>query len=83
MTPRRPYVSDHAMLRYLERVIGIDVDAHRSEVERRVATAVEMGACALVSGGMRYALDDFRVVTVRPATSEPRFPRERFREDGE
>jgi hypothetical protein len=75
MTDRRPYISDHAMLRYLERVVGIDVDAHRREVERRVALAVALGASAVVRDGMRYVIRDFRVTTVAPSASDPRFPR--------
>ncbi|NEX47621.1 hypothetical protein [Pseudotabrizicola algicola] len=63
------------MLRYLERVVGIDVETHRREVERRVATAVEMGACGLVSDGFRYTISDFRVTTVTPASSDPGMPR--------
>lgn len=76
MTTRKPHISDHAMLRYLERVVGIDVQSHRHEVEAIVAQAVELGACGLVHDGWRYAIDDFRIVTVRPASSEPRFPRQ-------
>ena len=75
MTHRRPHVSDHAMLRYLERVVGIDVDLHRRDVERRVALAVELGACGLISDSFRYVISDVRVTTVTPASSDPRFPR--------
>lgn len=70
----RPHVSDHAMLRYLERVVGIDVEAHRQEVERRVAGAVALGASALISEGYRYVLCDWRVTTVTLASSAPRNP---------
>lgn len=74
MTHRRPYITDHAMLRYLERVVGIDVAAHRREVEQRVATAVDLGACALVREGFRYRIDDIRVTTVVPVAADPKFP---------
>ncbi|MFE3838865.1 hypothetical protein [Pseudogemmobacter sonorensis] len=80
MTRRRPHVSDHAMLRYLERVVGIDVQQHRAAVEAAVGQAVDMGACGLVRGGFRYCIDDYRVTTVRPVSSDPRFPRQAFRE---
>lgn len=83
MTRRRPHVSDHAMLRYLERVVGIDVDLHRRDVERRVARAVELGACGLISDGFRYVISDFRVTTVTPASSDPRFPRLKVAETDE
>lgn len=72
---RRPHVSDHALLRYLERVVGIDVEGHRRRVEARVAEAVSLGASGLISGGFRYAISDFLVVTVMPASSDPRLLR--------
>ena len=72
---RRPHITDHAMLRYLERVVGIDVDAHRRAAEARVAHAVEHDACGLISDGFRYIIRDEAVVTVRPVSSAPRFPR--------
>lgn len=72
MTQRRPHVTDHAMLRYLERVVGIDVEGHRRAVEARVSRAVELGAAALVSDGYKYTLQDIRVTSVVPARSEPR-----------
>ena len=73
---RRPIITDHALVRYLERVVGIDVAGHRAAVEAAVEQAVELRASGLVRDGYRYCIDDFRVVTVRPAISEPRFPRQ-------
>lgn len=83
MTRRRPHITDHAMLRYLERVVGIEVDRHRHDVERLVGGAVTLGACGLISGGFRYAISEFRVTTVVPASSEPAFPRMQPGEDGQ
>ena len=80
---RRPYVTDHALLRYLERVYGFNLAAYRREVEGAVAEAVTLGACGLVRGGFRYVIEDFRVVTVRPASEDPRFPHHAFRESDE
>ena len=78
-------ITDHAMLRYLERVIGIDVDLHRRAVEAIVA----QGACAVVVGGHRYAIVDCHVVTVKPVRTEvprgwarPVDEREARRDDG-
>lgn len=83
MTRPTPLITDHAMLRYLERVVGIDVAAHRHEVERRVSLAVELGASALVSDGFRYTISDFRVTTVMPARSQfLRGTHRRERDDG-
>lgn len=75
---RRPHVTDHALLRYLERVYGFNIDAYRREVEATVAQAVELGACGLVRNGFRYAMDEHRVVTIHPASDDPRFPHHAF-----
>jgi len=71
---RRPHVSDHALLRYLERVVGIDVPSHRRAMERKVSDAVERGACGLISGGYRYAIRDLTVTTVTTAKRPLRDP---------
>ncbi|MFD1914134.1 hypothetical protein [Halodurantibacterium flavum] len=78
----RPHVTDHAMLRYLERVVGIDVTAHRRDIERLVAQAVELQATALTKDGYRYVINDFRVTTVMPAHSELRIMRPFRHRDG-
>jgi hypothetical protein len=65
-----PVVTDHALLRYLERVIGLDVQAHRAEVARLVGQAVAKGASALVHEGFRYKISDFRVTTVIPVKDD-------------
>lgn len=80
---RKPYVTDHALLRYIERVAGVDVQKHREAVEAKVAKAVEMEACALVHEGFRYVIKDLSVVTVRAAASDPRVLRRESREADE
>ena len=67
----RTRVSDHAVLRYLERVQGFDIEALRSAIGRRVEAAAETGATAVVIEGFAYQLrpDDRgvpTVTTVRP-----------------
>lgn len=68
----RVHVTEHALLRYLERVMGVDVAALRIEIARAVDRAAEAGARAVCIGNHRYVLD-FRadgapiVVTVEPA----------------
>lgn len=59
----RPHITDHALLRYLERHVGIDVEAHRRDMERAVEKGVELGACGVVTGGIRYRLEGAAVVT--------------------
>ena len=75
MTQRRPWVTDHAVLRYLERVLGINVEEHRQAIEDKTSQAVNLGACAVVSDGFRYLLLDENVTSVVPAKSDPRLPR--------
>lgn len=83
MTKRRPQITDHALIRYLERVIGIDVDAHRREIEQRVTVAVERGACALVREGFRYRIKDCNVTTIVAVSHDPQFPALKYIEEDE
>lgn len=63
MTPR-VHVSDHALLRYLQRVLGIDVELVRASITRDVEGAVELGATSVAVDGIRYQIDpDHRIVT--------------------
>ena len=52
----RPHITDHALLRYLERHVGIDIEAHRREMERAVERGVQEGACGVVIHGLRFCL---------------------------
>lgn len=74
------HVSDHAVLRYLERVHGVDVGAARQELGALVDTAVTAGAGAVVIDGTRYVLSGRAVITCSPVKSVPlrgRAPRRR------
>jgi hypothetical protein len=67
MKVRPDIVTEHALVRYLERVVGIDVETHRRDVARIAAHAAEHeGATAVVKDGWRYVLAGGRVVTVLP-----------------
>lgn len=61
-----PDVTDHAVLRYLQRVMGFDVEAVRTMISGIVAGPVGIGASAFSSGGVTYKFDHNRVVTVLP-----------------
>lgn len=78
-------VTDHAVLRHLERVHGIDVEAVRLELGQKVDAAVEAGAAATVSNGIRYVLVGENLVSCVPVKSIPlrhgRKRRRRVRED--
>lgn len=69
--PRHP-ASDHAVVRYLERVKGMDIDAVRREIGRVVDQGLEAGACGVISGGFVYRIEGGCVVTItRQNTPRP------------
>ena len=61
-------ISDHAVLRFLERVKGVDIEAVRAEMQTPALTlADEFGAPFLIGrNGERLAIRDGIVVTVLP-----------------
>lgn len=62
-------VTDHAVLRYMERVMGIDVEAVRAKIlaEGRDKMAQKMVNCNLpVAPGMVALVRNGVVVTIRP-----------------
>jgi hypothetical protein len=61
----RDIVTDHAVLRYLERVYGVDVSALRRRIERVTAEARKQGASGLTSDGVKYTISHAgRIVTI-------------------
>lgn len=64
MKKARTRVSDHAVLRYLERVQGMDVEQVRREIGHKVDRAVELGASGAVSDGFVYRIESGVVVTI-------------------
>lgn len=69
MKHRRHLVTDHAVIRYLERVKGVDIDVVRAEISELVETARDLGASGAVVAGWSYKIKDGNVVTVRAAHS--------------
>lgn len=68
--PIQPRLSDHALLRYLERVKGVDVKAVRQEImSRSVIEAIQGGATAVIINGRKMPVSSAGViitVLVRP-----------------
>ena len=75
----RPYITDHAVVRFCQRgygiqyettqdlrAAGIDVDLVRAQIERRVWRGVQHGAIAVLHDGLRFVLRDSVCVTVLP-----------------
>lgn len=64
MKKPRTHASDHAVLRYLERVQGVDVERIRREIGARVDHAASQGACGLIIDGFSYKIEEGVVTTV-------------------
>lgn len=64
------HVSDHALLRFLERAGGIDVESLRRAVAASIARAAHAaeqiggGDYRIISGGVTYVVRDQVVVTI-------------------
>lgn len=64
-TGRFPIVSDHAVLRYLERCHGLDVEAIRAELRSIIKTGVRFGASAVICDDVKFVLREDTLVTVK------------------
>lgn len=78
MKKSRVTVSDHAVLRYLERVQGIDAESLRRHIGRQVDSVMMEGACGVIIGGFTFRIVNGVVVTVMPSSRpDPRLGRQR------
>ena len=57
-------VSDHAVLRYMERVLGCDLEGVRRVIAEECALGAAMGAVSVVKGDVQYCLHNGCVTTV-------------------
>jgi len=65
-------VTDHAVLRYMERVQGVDVEAVRRHILATCRGAVLSGAVSLSAEGVRFEFSKAHaVVTVSPGGQMP------------
>lgn len=58
MKKPRVRVSDHAVLRYLERAGGFDIERLRREIGRRVEDAVAASASGVSVGGVNFRIKE-------------------------
>lgn len=58
------HVTDHAVLRYLERVHGVDMEGLRRRIGRRVDRGVMFGAGRVKIDGVVFCLSGKTVTTV-------------------
>lgn len=56
-------VSDHAVLRYLERVHGLDVEYFRAHIESLCAKGIAHKAQAVSVEGVKFLIRDGRVIS--------------------
>lgn len=72
----RLVVSDHAVIRYLERIGGFDIARLRNEIADRLQSAADAGACGVVIEGHSFLIEHTDrgpvVVTVLPVGHYPR-----------
>lgn len=85
--PPEPLVSDHAVLRELQRARGIDVEAVRRQIAAKVRRGVAQGACGVLVDGLRYVIRNGTVVTILhsagpPLAERPAARRARESDDG-
>lgn len=59
-------VTDHAVLRYIERALSIDVEEVRQTIADKCATGVELGAMSVRVDGVRFMLQKHKVITTAP-----------------
>lgn len=59
-----PVITDHAVLRFLERSQGVDIARIRRDLRRRAAVGIRHGASAVIAGSIKLIIRDNTVVTV-------------------
>lgn len=68
-----PKISDHALLRYVERIIGVDIDAMRAEIMTdMVKSALRAGATGVTVNGVKMVAKDGVIVTVLSEEMRPK-----------
>lgn len=58
------FITDHALVRYLQRVRGIDVEAIRAQLAAECGPAIQLGAKTMRSGGLEYRFDGAKLITI-------------------
>ncbi len=71
-------ITDHAVLRYLEHVAGLNMEEVRKNIHLKTKTAIESGAKSVTVDGFRYRITNGRVVTVVPTPKSGRVVAKKF-----
>jgi len=64
-------VSDHALVRWLERSHSIDMEGLRDLLAEKLREAVEVGATGALIDGQWFVLEGGTIVTVLPKKPDP------------
>ncbi|MEM7507653.1 MAG: hypothetical protein AAF415_13000 [Pseudomonadota bacterium] len=64
MRKRRPIVTDHAIVRYLERGLGVNIEGLRKRIEKRAALALQHNADGVRIDGLTFKIAEGRVTTI-------------------
>jgi hypothetical protein len=61
-----PIVTEHALLRYIERILGIDLDKITNDIltEQNIKTIDFAGSCKIKSSGVEFIVKDRKVISV-------------------
>lgn len=59
-------VTDHAVCRYLERAMGLNIDLVREHILSICGDAAAFGAVCVRAEGLRFEIDGNRICTVTP-----------------
>jgi hypothetical protein len=72
-TPSRDSVviTDHCVVRYLERAMGLNVELVREHILSLCGDAAAFGAVCVRAEGLRFEIDGTRVCTVTPDHTVP------------
>ena len=64
-------VSDHAVLRYMERAMGLNVEIVREHIASLCAGPAGVGAVCVRAEGVRFEMSNNAVTTVTPDRATP------------
>lgn len=73
---KRKIVTDHAVIRWMERKMGLDIESIRDEIESHAMPAIKAGALSVVVGKVRLIFEDGHVLSV----IDSRLPNGKIRE---
>lgn len=65
-TKSSPIVTEHAMLRYIERVMGVDLEKITNDIltEQNIKTIEFAGSCRIKSNSVEFIVKDRKVISV-------------------